>query len=558
MKTIRIILLTCVIAAMLDQAAADNADGALATEHWPATLPAAFAGDSMTIDRITISPKSGESRARYDDLMIGPDLSMVDAPHSSMLITAEAVLNPDSQLSKGFVESLRATGANAFRHWADGPWWNPLGAEATIRTLVDEGHEWVKYDTEQKIADWPKTWPDGFQVIDFFASRGFDQSLTVATNYVDPDTGKVYRTRQVCNDVDGVLARAAQANAGSFARHFRDKGYKTRLVIEIGNEAVGYDKDGQPSELEYARMCRAYIDAVKWANPTVEVAAVGGRTGMEGVDPLYSAASIGMGSRRFFRALGKDMTGKLDHYVLHIYDGYHYRDLSNARVSDIPDMLDNWRSDLDAEGFAKTRIFITEYRFNLWNRSWQTVGAALAEAARMMMQVANRRVSGVFIYCAPISALFNYSDGTTWTLVQPPGESIPVETKNGHIVDTKPDLGPRYRILPTGYVQQLLAETCRGELVDAMAVGDYGAVTYLLTREGPTCRLLVANLQSSAVQINAPGLTAGKTWVFQGTSLSAEPADTIDQPYGIKETVFDGNVPPSSLTLILLHSGKEQ
>ena len=91
-----------------------------ATERWPAMLPAAFAGDGVTIDRITITAKPGAARARYDDLMIGRDLSLVDAPFSSMLIRAEAVLKPDSELSKGFVESLRATGSNAVRHWGMG------------------------------------------------------------------------------------------------------------------------------------------------------------------------------------------------------------------------------------------------------------------------------------------------------------------------------------------------------------------------------------------------------------------------------------------------------
>jgi hypothetical protein len=532
------------------------AEDQYSTPRWPAMLPAVYAGDTMMVDRITINARSANIKANFDGLLFGPHLNMVDPPFSSMLVLAEAVLHPESAMSKGFVEYLRKSGCNAVRNYPDGFWWNPLGGEATLRILAATGDKNALWDTENKIKTWGQTWPTGFQVIDFFAQRGFDQCLVITPAYLDPVTKKVYKTVQVCNDVDGVLNKAAEANAGVFARYFAEKGYKTRLILELGNEAVGYDGN-QPSDAEYAKLCRAFMTAIKKANPKVEVAVVGGRGTAKGIDTTYMAAAGGMGNRNFLKLLGKDMAGKFDHFILHIYDGDHWQDSSNAKASYIPRMIANWSEDLNSAGFPKTKILITEYRFNLWNRYWQTAGSALAEGVRMMLQVSNPRVAGIFIHNAPGNALFNYSNGRTWSLTKPPGEGdLPVKTLNGHIVDSLPELGSRYRMLPTGYVQDLLARTCRGNLVDEFSLGDYGTVSYLLTRKDGTIRLLVANLQPVPVEVKTPGFVPVLAQAFQGNTLDSEPADTLEQPYGIKKIPLNGTVPSNSFTLIELAENK--
>ncbi len=528
------------------------AEDQYSTPQWPAMLPATYAGDAITVDRITINARAKRIKANFDGMLFGPHLNMVDPPFSSMLVLADAVLHPESAMSKGFVDALRKSGCNAVRNYPDGFWWNPLGGEATLRILAAAGDKNAAWDTENRIKTWGQTWPTGFQVIDFFAQRGFDQCLVITPAYLDPVTKKVYTTVQVCNDVDGVLNKAAEANAGFFARYFGEKGYKTRLILELGNEAIGYDGK-QPNDEEYAKLCRAFMTAVKKANPKVEVAVVGGRSYTKGIDGIYSSASQGMGNRNFLKLLGKDMAEKLDHFILHIYDGEHWPEASNAKTSYIPRMIENWSDDLSATGFTKTKILVTEYRFNLWNRYWQTTGTALAEGVRMMLQVANPRVSGIFMHNAPGNAFFNYSNGSTWSLTRPPGEGeLPVQVKNGHIVDSHPELGPRYRMLPTGYVQDLLTRTCRGNLVDGVALGDYGNLTYLLTREGGTVRVLVANLQPVSVEVKIPGFTSKSAQVFKGKSLDAEPVDTLEQPYGVQTVPFAGTVPSHSLTLIEL------
>jgi hypothetical protein len=216
-------------------------------------------------------------------------------------------------------------------------------------------------------------------------------------------------------------------------------------------------------------------------------------------------------------------------------------------------MIANWGEDLDAAGFVKTKILITEYRFNLWNRLWQTPGAALAEGVRMMLQASSPRVTGIFIHNTPGNALFNYSNGTTWSLTRPPGvPDWPAQVKNGHVIDTHPELGPRYRMLPTGCVQSLLAEACRGELIDAFALGEYGTLTYLLSRKDGEVRLLTANLQAVPVAVKLPGFRVVSAEVFHGKSLDAQPADTAAQPYGVTSVPFNGTVPAHSLTLMRL------
>ena len=83
-------------------------------------------------------------------------------------------------------------------------------------------------------------------------------------------------------------------------------------------------------------------------------------------------------------------------------------------------------------------------------------------------------------------------------------------------------------------------------------MGDYGRVTYLLTRQGTDCRLPVANLQPGALEIRVPGMTVRGAEVFQGQTPLVEPADTQEQPYGITRRSGDGTVPGYSLTLLRL------
>ena len=137
----------------------------------------------------------------------------------------------------------------------------------------------------------------------------------------------------------------------------------------------------------------------------------------------------------------------------------------------------------------------------------------------------------MFIHNTPGTSLFSYSDGTKWSLVAP-GLVTYLGEFEGHLPDTRgQELGPRFRMLPTGHCQELLADACRGEFVDAYAMGEFGQIAFLMTREGDYVRILLSNLQPASLQARTPELCDATVAVFSGESWNAKPCDELEQLY---------------------------
>jgi len=243
----------------------------------------------------------------------------------------------------------------------------------------------------------------------------------------------------------------------------------------------------------------------------------------------------------------------IDHVITHLYD-QHRRDWGLSYPRDVTTHLNALSKDLDAHGYEHTKILITEYNFDLWSRQRDTVGHAVANTARQIAIASHPRVSGMFIHNTPGTSLFSYSDGTRWSLV-PPGLVTHLGEYKGHLPDTRGEqLGRRLRMLPTGYCQRLLSEACRGELVDAYAMDDFGQIAFLMTREGDHVRILLSNLQPTSLQAHIPYLREATVAVFSGESWHVRPSDELEQPYGISRRsvpkVLSVVAPPFSVLLV--------
>lgn len=181
---------------------------------WPAMFGEWGAGKQMVVRAIDLSLKQVPTRAEsrtireYGGFLLGPHFGITDAPLSQILLLNRAAREPDSPLAQELVRYLRDSGSNAVRLYC-GYWWDPLGPATTLPILTHFGHVPVSR-LQKSIEDWP--YADARAFFDYLSGNGFDIAMVVSTIYYDPDTKKVYSTRQVADNVDGVLEKAAQRN----------------------------------------------------------------------------------------------------------------------------------------------------------------------------------------------------------------------------------------------------------------------------------------------------------------------------------------------------------
>ena len=542
---------TMAAAALCLWAAGAQADQEWLSAPWPAMFRNGAPGSRMLVREIDVSLSAmatrGEpkSRRNYKGFMVGPHSGLPDLPHAQMFPLRDAIRDPEGAVSTGLLAHLRGTGSNAVRIYS-AYWWDPLGAEASVRALTYFGHL-PSGSIPEQIESW--SYPDARAVFDYLSGNELDVAMVVTTIYCDPETKKVYPTGDVGDDVDGVLAKAAERNAGTLARWWSEHGHGRRLVLEIGNEGIGYQKDEAPTEEQYARIVNAFTEAIKAANPDVESGMVTEPRFVKNANPGYEYDY----RVRKMLTLCKDVSTQIDHVIVHLYDR-HSRDWSLTYPGDATRHLDLVSADLDAHGYEKTRILITEYNFDLWSTNRDTVGHAAANGSRQIAIAGHERVSGMFIHFAPGVSLFDYSDGKRWTSF-PPGSVVHAGGEAGHPVDTRGEaLGARFRMLPTGYGQALLSRACRGRLLDAYSMDNFGQLAYMITDEDDMVRILVTNVQPEAMRVNVPELRGGTVTVFAGATWDCTPTDEIEQPYGIRQaskgTLTRVDAPAFSMVLV--------
>ena len=497
---------------------------------WPALYRQGAPGAQVLVREIDLRldsvPTRGEPQPRRarPGLLIGPHLSMTDMPFAQILVLSTAVNDPDGSVSRGLLDALRRTGSNAVRIY-EGYWWDPLGAETSARILAHHGHVAAE-KTERFAENWG--YPDGREVMEYFARNGFDVVMVVSTIYLDQETKQVYTTRQVADNADGILDKAAERNGATLARWWTECGRDRRLILELGNEGIGYSRDSSPTLEQYSRIVNAFEQAIRRAGPDVEIALV-----MEPLETVNENPGYQYGTgMRAFLARCADTAPLIDHAVVHLYDR-HSRDYSLTFPGDVSRLFELVTADLDANGFEHAKLLVTEYAFDLWSANRDTVGHAVALATRQISMAGHPRVSGLFVHNTPGTQLFSYSDGKAWTL-SPPGSLLHRGTPSRHYRDSRGDeLGPRFRMLPTGPIQALLATALRGQVVDAYAMDRFGQFAILISRDDTIRRFLVVNTQPVPLALQLPELRAATVRTFRGQAWDAVPVDGLTQPYGL-------------------------
>jgi hypothetical protein len=498
-------------------------------------------GDTLTVSFADLSPL--RSLAGF---MNGAHVTLVDPPTSERLVMNAVYHDDPPGMTAQFLDLWqRELGLNALRSY-DAYWWSGRGAEAELAICQHFGLG--TGDVSTFVQRWP--YPTAEDIIDFCGEHNLDLAMVVETIYWDEQTGKVYETRQVARNVDGVLPRAAETNAARLARHYAKMGYSNRLVLEIGNEGIGYGKDPLPTDEEYARLAIAFCEAIKRACPQVETAVVGRELAtvlpMPNLEYSYSHGQF----RRFLSSL-RAHEAAIDHFVVH---QYHWRayEVGLSTVTKTKTHLRNFVADLDACGFSRSGIVLTEYNESLWDPAYtRSYAAALAQTAKQMAMIANPRVTGIFVHYAVGGAFLDHSDGALWASY-PSGKESYQAGKTEHLPDTRPDLGPRWRVLADGAAVSMLSRVLTGDLFAWFSWGEQGEISGIIAGSADDPRLLVMNNREAPLTLQLEALAAPYN-IAQLTSTSmGHPVDDPHQPWSTRTFTADDLVPLPAYSITVL------
>jgi len=497
-------------------------------------------------DALRVSFENLEPLRSLDGFLNGAHVSLIDPPTSKRLVMNAVYKDIPPGMTREFLTFWRQLGLNAIRSY-DAYWWNARGPEAALAVCRHFGLG--TGDVATFIQRWP--YPTAKDIIDFCGTHNLGLAMVIETIYWDEKQNRVYETRQVCRNVDGVLSRAAETNAAELARYYKEKGYSNRFIVEIGNEGIGYGKDECPTDREYARLAVAFCRAVKRACPRVETAVVAREFGR--VMPLPHL-EYSYSHRRFRRFLNRlrNHADIIDHFVIHQYQWRAY-EAGLKTVMHTKMHLRNAVQDMDACGFAHAGIVITEYNESLWSaEDTHTYAAALRQTAKQMAMLANPRVGGIFVHYVVGGAFLDHSDGKLWASY-PSGSEVRAAGKAEHIPDKRPDLGPRWRILPDGAAVSVLSHAIKGNLYAWFDWGAQGEVAGIITGTTREPCLLVLNNRDRPLSIEIQGLN-GPYQATQLTSTSMGKAlDGPKQPWSVTTFTAAASkqvLPPYSITVL--------
>ena len=499
-------------------------------------------------DTLRVSFENLEPLRSLEGFMNGAHVSIVDPPTSLRPVMNAVYQDDPPGMRRQFLDLWQQFGLNALRSY-DAYWWNARGPEAAL--AVCRHFDLGTGDTATFAERWP--YPTAKDIIDFCGEHNLHLAMVIETIYWDEQEDKVYETRQVAQDADGVLERAAETNATELARYYDEKGYQNRFVMEIGNEGIGYGLDENPTDEEYARLAVAFCQAIKRACPRVETAVVAreyGKPPMPHLEYSYSHRNF----RRFLTSL-RDHAGVIDHFVIHQYAWRAYQ-AGMQTVTKTAMHLRNAVQDMDACGFERSGIILTEYNESLWSaETTRTYTAALRQTAKQLAMIANPRVTGIFVHYIVGGAFLDHSDGEVWASY-PSGSEVRAAGKTKHVVDTRPDLGSRWRILPDGAAVSMLSRAVSGDLHAWFDWGDQGEIAGMITGTPEEPCLLIMNNRETPLSIELHGLD-GPYHMDQLTSTSMGKAvDGPDQPWSVAAitTAEDGQpltpLPPYSITAL--------
>lgn len=448
---------------------------------------------------VTIFLDSLHSIRNFSGFLNGAHATVIDPPTSQLPIMKDVFKNRSSELTVQFLRLFAQLGLNALRVY-DAYWWNTRGGDVAYDVYRHFGL--IKEDRKKFVEKWD--YPTAKEIIDFCGENNISLSIVAETIYDDLKRKKVYETRQVAENAEGILNTAAEINAGELARYYDEKGYKNQFIIEIGNETIGFKKDDNPTDQEYARLAIAYCKAIKAICPRVQTAVVAreldyGHEAKQGF--VYSYDHVRF---RSFLSMLKRYYNLIDFFVIHMYNWNGWKvGLRTVRTAE--DHLTNTVRDLNSCGFQNSDIIVTEYNESLWDSTTRTYQAALIQTAKQIVMVSNPRVKGMFVHYIVGGAFLDYSNGKIWTSY-PNGSQQSREKNVEHLPDLDPELGPRWRLLPDGFAVSMLSKIIHGNLYSYYDYGEQGQVVAVVTGTVMQPAIMILNNSSDSLQVKIKGM----------------------------------------------------
>lgn len=453
-----------------------------------------------------INIKTTDTPINRKGYLLGVHSGMSDSPYSQRLVMADIIKDRPAGMQSEGTAILKQAGIRSLRFY-DAYWVNyrsHIEAVKVVNAMTDRN-----YPIPPDENHYP--FPFYKEIIDYCAANNLTCVMVLDTIYYDSVEDRVYSTKQVANGVDqpgGLLHKAALRNAVPIAQYHHDRGYSNRLILEIGNEGIGYGGDPNPSAQEYARIIRAYAFVINTTAPEVEVA-IYQWPGME----IYSLVATEAG--KF-----------IDHAVIHPYSprfspGTVWQDIDKAAAA------------LDAAGLNHVRVLITEYSISLWDESSRTYRMGLEQCRSELAMASHPRVSGMYEHNLFGSAKVTHSNGNFWSLI-PSYENYKI---HGHSADKNPELGSRFVVLPSGMTGNMLDKVMHGELIKYWP-GTNCKISGLMSQEGKQRRILLLNSAHDSIMLRWKGIGDYQVQKeYQLVSEGEKLSESIKQPWYINSTL---------------------
>lgn len=444
----------------------------------------------------------------------GVHANLSDAPNGTRLVLADIIKDRPAGFRAEGTRLLKSLGLRALRFY-DAYWVN-FRSSIEAYSVCDA---LMKRDWPVPATDEGYRYPYYPEIIDYCAQNDIACVMVLDTIYLDPATKKVYKTCDVVDDVDGVLQKAAERNAAPIARYYHQRGYKTRLILEIGNESIGYGADRpNPTAAQYTRLIEAFAGVIKREAPEAEVA-------------IYEWPDAGIYER--VKHIGK----LIDHTVIHPY-GYW---LAPAALHGC--FVRNTVRELDKAGLTHVKVLMTEYGGFLLSKEARTYSEGLRQAVSEMSMSLDPRVSGIFEHSLFLTAKAVHSDGKLWSMSPSYGEK---ERRP----DINPELGPRFATLTGGLVSKLMSPALDGKLI-AYWPGINSPCAGFATRRATSTTVVLVNPTEKPIPLRWPeGFRARKVSTL--TSSAERMGLDMREPWQIDRKAVSSNPPELSAKSIVV------
>lgn len=324
---------------------------------------------------------------------------------------------------------------------------------------------------------------------------------------------------------------AANQYAAGYANFIKKNGYDVPFW-EIGNEE--YMTKYQYSAEDYARVVRAYINAVLKINPDAKF---GIQLYLFNFHPEWR-----VWSEKVLDNL-KEYSKHIDYACLHYYGDGIFSDPLTGDAIKI----------LRSKGFTKTKVAVTEWRHSANPDTFdQEFRSASLFSRFLMFMVRHPDIDFACVHAFPFyGGLAEWSNGTTWTSYGGKGPGILRKDSVGK---------PRWRLLPFGMSQRMIMDATRGNRLVDYKENPKALSLYLFSKPSGGYSLIVINEASNSVFEEVHIRSVKSISSYSGKELinldqQAFPSDTEPQPWQIVSINSNFNDKAPKGSIILLKNG---